>query len=333
MKSNMKSNYKENQRKHQTDLLNSDFFYGAKGGGHYTIKKGEIKEGEFIIESGAEKKNLFNGNQEAEEVINYFKDENISCWGGKNITGHILSSQVACLNHLFFIRKDKNTVLKVLNHISDNGFTEVLPVACDKNPAFISFEVVSYRDHLNECKKTPTRGTRCTSIDALIIGKRKDEICLIPIEWKYTELYGNTDESTGESGKKRLDRYSELIKDSTQLIDLSVSNSFRKTIYFIKPFYQLMRQTLWAEQVIAHKDTECLKAVDFLHIHIVPGDNKKLLDKKYPPDKHGMKETWLSCLKNPAKYILSDPLKIVEAIKEIGKYDDLVAYLDKRYNG
>lgn len=60
----------------------------------------------------------------------------------KSSTGHILSSQMACLNHLFALRKNPDAVLAVLNGVR-NEFTEVLPITSDKDNGYIAFEVVS----------------------------------------------------------------------------------------------------------------------------------------------------------------------------------------------
>jgi hypothetical protein len=46
-----------------------------------------------------------------------------------------------------------------------------------------------------------------------------------------------------------------------------------------------MRQTLWAEQMIAHKDSETIKADHYIHVHVIPQENNELLDKIYPRSK------------------------------------------------
>lgn len=99
-----------------------------------------------------------------------------------------MSSQIACLNYLFVIRTDRDAVLSLAQTISTD-LIDVLEIANDSNntKAFISFEVVSDTDYLNECVngQSPTRGNNCTSIDALIVAKHKNgKTILIPIEWK-----------------------------------------------------------------------------------------------------------------------------------------------------
>ena len=190
-------------------------------------------------------------------------------------------------------------------------------------PAYIQFEAVSDVDHLNE--KYSTRGSNCTSIDALIYGLHKDgRKILFPIEWKYVEVYGNENKANGDKGTVRKARYTNLIHKSTQLI-----GDFND-IYYYEPFYQLMRQTLWAEQMIEHKNAETIKADDYIHIHVIPTENNELLNKKYPCSGKKMETTWRDCLIDQSKYIIISPKDLLTpAINE--KYPDFVKYLEKRY--
>ena len=319
------SRYKNSQYIRQEDLINnSDIFSGDKGNGYFMGKPRH-----FVLKDGMN--NLYEPIRN--DVIRYFKDNKISWWGGDKPSGHTLSSQIACLNHLFAIMGDKEAVLAMLNGVRDE-FKEVLSVQCDAAPQYIGFEVVSEEDPLNE--KTSTRGSNCTSVDAFIYAKHKDDsIWLIPIEWKYTEHYANLDKSNedrqgeekGSNGKgqERVRRYSALTDASLQLKSL---DSYYGSIYYQEPFYQLMRQTLWAENVVKLKE-EKLKADNYMHIHVIPSANKDLLDKKYSVSGMGMEETWRSMLTNQSKYIIVDPQKLLEPIK--AKYPELVSYLKKRY--
>lgn len=246
----MSSNYYLSQRNKQQALIGNPIFNGDKGNGCFRGHRYP-----FVLQDG--RNNLY---PPFEEVQKYFNDNQISWWAGYKPTGHVLSSQMACLNHLFPLMRDKEAVLKILNGVR-NEFTEVLPIMCDTDPQYIAFEVVSKDDHHNE--EFSTRGSNCTSVDAFILSKHiSGKVWLIPIEWKYTEHYATEDKSEGEKGETRKSRYNELIKDSTQLITLP---DFK--VYYQETFYQLMRQTLWAEQVIAHKETETLKADDFWKSH------------------------------------------------------------------
>ena len=327
----MVSKYQEEERTKQISLLdNSQLFDNSKGGGFFMGKSREFVLTEPI-------NNLFSPIRE--DVVLYFKENNISWWGGNTPSGHLLSSQISCLNHLFFIRNDKDIVLSILNSVRDE-FTEVLPIPNDHNGTYIGFEVVSGDDYLNE--KQSTRGSNCTSIDAFIYARHSNgEIWLIPIEWKYTEHYNNQDKSTEDrqgaenkglngKGNERLARYTSLLekKEQTQLKKLS---EYKGSIYYQEPFYQLMRQTLWAQEVVAHKDccNEPLKADNYLHIHIIPQANADLLNKQYRVSGKGMENTWREHLCDQNKYIIIDPIDFLKPIST--SYVELWDYLNKRY--
>lgn len=319
------ANYREKEKCRQLALLrqDSDVFYGAHGGGTFNNRNWE-----FCIKNDESYKNLYK--RIVNECIDYFHSENIVFWGSEGIPNHILSSQVACLNHLFAIRQDKEIVLKLAKMLIGEDAIDVEPMKCDRALTYISFEVTSSRDYLNE--KIVKRGANCTSVDAAILAIMENGTkMLIPIEWKYTEGNEyNIDKSGKEgSGKERLRRYSHLIDNSCQL--LSIPNGYLHTIYFVEPFYQLMRQTLWAEQVIAHKEIEYIKADDFIHVHVIPKGNAQLLHRKYRYSDKGLEDTWRSQIIDQKKYRWVTPEEIARVISLSGKYTELVKYLSVRY--
>ncbi|MDR2691843.1 MAG: hypothetical protein LBB73_06035 [Dysgonamonadaceae bacterium] len=282
------SKYQKHERARMIELIeNSELFDGCKGG-FVISRKGKDYPQESILLDG--NKNLFP--PILNQVIEYFQKNKISFWKGqpKNKPARlVLASQIACLNHLFPVRDDKDAVLKTAQIICED-IVDVL--AIEQPNKYIAFEVVSDKDHLNECRegKKPTRGAFRTSIDALIYAKhRNGKNYLLPIEWKYTESYGNADKSLEDrksepkgangAGQERLRRYSGLISGSGQLKSY---DSYRSSIYFFEPFYQLMRQTLWAEQMIANKETETIKADDFIHVHIIPQENGRFIGESLP---------------------------------------------------
>lgn len=315
-------NYKNQQYARQEALIKErTIFDGVTGGGRFMGKPRT-----FVLQDP--EANLYAPIREY--VKAYFAENGIDWWRGNGPSGHTLSSQIACLNHLVPIMNDAQTVLSMINGIR-NEFTEELPISCDKHPAYISIEVVSDAGHLNE--KSSTRGANCTSVDALIMAKHQSgKTILIPIEWKYTESYPTFDKSTeGDMKRKGLERqrrYNQLIQDSKQLKSLDL---YEGSIYYQEPFYQLMRQTLWAEQVIKHKDTECLKADDYWHVHIVPAANKTLLSCKYKVSGQSMEETWRSMLNDQSKYSIVDPSELFAPLSSKEEYSALVEYLKNRY--
>ncbi len=320
----MKSDYQEKQRKRAVKLLKekNPIFYGGNGGKIFMSSKRD-----FVLTDN--EKNLFNPIKS--EVIEYFDRNNISWWGGKKPTGHLLSSQIACINHLYAIRNDKNAVLGLLNTVSQD-FIDIYKIETDKIlSGYIQFEAVSDNDYLNEGQST--RGSNCTSVDALIFAKHKDgSKWLIPIEWKYTEHYDNQNKATEGcikspldcKGKTRRERYTKLICQSKQLQNID------HFCYYFEPFYQLMRQTLWAEQMIDNKEKETLKADNFLHIHIIPEENHDLLNKKYKCSGLNMETTWKNHLIDKNKYVIISPKDFLKNLDK-RKYSDLFIYLNERY--
>ena len=325
-------NYKQSQYLRQINVLAShpELFDYDKGNGYFRNKKYP-----FVLAKGIN--NLFEPIRDKDKVLQYFKVNGISWWGGYKPSGHMLSSQMACLNHLFFIREDDNAVLELINNIRPGlHFTKVLPLTLDKDQKYIAFEAVSKYDHMNE--DGPTRGANCTSIDALIAAVSDNgERWLIPIEWKYTESYPPTDKSQEDNpdkpkgnklrGEKRLKNYSGLINNSNYLLPY---DDYVEKPYFYEPFYQLMRQTLWAEQMIEHKDIEWIKANHFLHIHVIPSANSSLLNKKYKCTDKQMEESWKSHLLLDC-YQTITPEKLLSPLKGNDDYSELINYLQIRY--
>ena len=129
-------------------------------------------------------------------------------------------------------------------------------------------------------------------------------------------------------GQERQRRYNDLIGSSKQLKSVP---SCQGSVYYQEPYYQLMRQTLWAEQMVAHKQTERIKADDYLHLHVIPKGNYALLKKKYKGSNTDMATTWRNMLNDPSKYLIVSPEELLKPIIRDQKYSDFVKYLDQRY--
>lgn len=125
-----------------------------------------------------------------------------------------------------------------------------------------------------------------------------------------------------------MSRYKDLISSSTQLKSL---DDYAGSLYFFEPFYQLMRQTLWAENMIRHKVQERIKADNYLHLHVIPSENDELLKKNYKVSGKDMETSWRSMLSDQSKYIIVDPQRLLSPIEE--KYPELMDYLKIRYWG
>ena len=338
-----KETFETKFKDYQARLIREEkVFEGAKG--NRKLKSyGQLKTYKYILEEGKEDKNLFADIRE--KVNTYFKDNNILFWGGKTVPSNTLSSQVSCLNHLFSIRENEKAVKDVMqNFVGDRITIESMEKVRSKREVddcqYIAFEMVSDEDRLNE--GTPTRGSSCTSIDALAIAKATDgKKYLLVIEWKLAENdSGNkapeegtsTNEKEIERGKERTKRYTSLINENKS-IDRNQESYFNSSIFYL-PFYQLMRQTLWASL-----NMEDFKADDYFHIHVVPSYNPMRTKKYARVEKiEGVEEAWKKHLTDcgKEKYIMVDPKQVVEALEKSGVKDTfsgLIDYLNKRYYG
>ena len=310
-------NYRESEREKVVRIR--DHFFNDPGGGIY---KNEPRP--FVLINP--EKNLWK--EICKETIKYFDVNRVVWWpGSEKPSGHLLSSQISCLNHLFYFRNDKGAALKLLQNINSD-FTDV---CADFENRYIGFEVVSKNSYLGEVTAgaKQTRGANCTSVDAMMTGILKSgKKIQVLIEWKYTEYYPEEDKSSGTSGKTRKSRYDALIDDKNSPIKRTVSiNNF-----YFEPFYQTMRQTLLAWKMIENKSSE-LNADDWLHIDIIPENNLSLRYFVPSPNfiKIGTEEAWKSQLNEPEKYRIVTPQKLLQPFIFDRKYRGLINYLNYRY--
>jgi hypothetical protein len=273
-------NFKEAQRQHQVDIREA--LFNDPGFGYYKTKlRPFVLQNPFL--------NLWEGIRE--DALAYFKRYKIGWWDSGAIpTGHLLSSQISCINHLFLLRQREDLATAILHSI-DPTIVKALKV----DSGFVEFEKVGKKKLGKE--KQHTRGANCTSIDAMMLGLRQDNaIVLVLVEWKYTEEYkGKPSKANGASGQVRLDAYEELLLDN----NCPIEHKPVEDLYF-EPFYQLMRQTLLAWQMVERKEYE---AVDYLHIDIIPKDNIELRNVVTSPGLTGktVYEAWLNALKPEAR--------------------------------
>lgn len=319
---NMKRTFYYKEREKQTELFNNKFFGAAKNGGHWALTdfKGNVTgvehNKEFILTPESSVANLFN--KDSLDYLDYFESHNISWWrqeeDGYFPSGHLVSSQIYCLNHLFALRTDDKAVKVIIEKATGMKFDKVLPSIIDKDPkSFISFEFVLDNDKLlGENDEGWGRGTLCTSVDAMILAEKDGVEWLIPIEWKYTETYKRED----KTNTKRIERYADLIKSSKRL--KMPQDGIPHSVYFVEPNYELMRQTLLCEQLVA-KDY----AVDFFHINIIPKGNTEL--------RKAVENEFMQNLTNEAKFKIIDPQDLLSPLKGNDDYKELMEYLQTRY--
>lgn len=309
--------YKEAQRQHHIEIR--DALFNDPGFGLY---KKQLRP--FVLQNPF--LNLWEGIRE--DALAYFKRNKIGWWDlGAIPTGHLLSSQISCMNHLFLLCQREDLATAVLQSV-DPTIEKALKV----DDGFVEFEKVGEKKLGKE--KLHTRGANCTSIDAMMLGLRQDNSkVLVLIEWKYTEEYVSTSsKAQGESGQVRLDAYDELLQNqNSPIIHKPVED-----LYY-EPFYQMMRQTLLAWQMVERREYE---ATDYLHLDIIPEENKELRNVVTSPGLYGktVHEAWLNVLKPEAKLKYKtisneDFMKPVFDSKTIDKFETraLKKYINIRY--
>jgi len=251
-------------------------------------------------------------------AINYFRENNIAWWGEdkSKLSGHLLSSQIACLNHLFPIRNNKELALLILQGICP----EIIePVLIDNG--YVGFEVIGAENYLGE--KSHIRGEYSTSIDAVMVGQKPNgKSIIVLIEWKYTESY---DIGENKYISSRAQIYDKLIENRD-----SPFHSLTPGVMYFEPFYQLMRQTLLGWKMVNAKE---FNADEFMHIHIIPKGNKELLERNTSTVLIGksMSGAWKRVLKKPKLYNVVEPERLLKPLVEIKPIRQWLKYLKTRY--
>ncbi|TFG34801.1 hypothetical protein EU527_01745 [Candidatus Thorarchaeota archaeon] len=285
-----------------------DDIFRDPGGGRFIRR-----EREFVLKNP--RLNLWGGIRE--DALNYFERNQIIWWKGEEnqSSGHLLSSQIACLNHLYFVRQRKDIATAILKNVQSD-VQEAMVV----DDGFVEFEVIGKQNYLGE--KSHTRGANATSIDAVMVGKKSDgKNILIMIEWKYTENYS--------SENKYIPARSEIYDSLLEGSDCPIKVQKFESLYY-EPYYQLMRQTLLGWKMIQNYEYGC---DEYVHLHVIPSDNKELLERVTSPGLKGetMSKAWQSVLHEPTRYQPVTPEQLLLPIKECKDTSSIFTYLNKRY--
>jgi hypothetical protein len=310
----------------------SSLFYGDKAG--YVISYGGRKypQADILLDGT---NNLLESIKD--EAIDYFNKNKIPFWkvggevGAQKPTGHVLSSQVACLNHLFFMRHRQDIVTAVLKNL-DGDVKIALPLNNDIEHGFVSFEVIGRKNYLNE--KNHIRGSNSTSIDAAMLAEMQNGIRkLFIVEWKYTEHYNGQAKFQDLDVKRRKAVYLPFIqKDDCPILMPKPIKGKLVEGFFYDPFYQLMRQTLLAHEMVKAQD---FGATDYQHIYVIPTANMELIKNTANKIVVGstLENVWAHLLKSQEKYKVVDPQKLLVPATEFSDIHHVIDYLEQRYWG
>jgi hypothetical protein len=260
-----------------------------------------------------------------ERILAYYREYGIAWWGaGEGPTESVISSQVACINHLEPARLNRELALSIARKYLPDAI-DVLPV----EGGFLAYEWVGTRSYLNERRwSSLSRGRNITSIDAVMAVRRDSGmICLFAFEWKYTEKYGSGRSLViSKRGTSRVEIYRTLLERADSPIRLGEHERL-----FFDPFYQLMRQTLLAWQMVEHQE---FGATEWLHIHVAPGANVALLETVTSPklaEFGNMESAWRSVLVSPKRYVLVAPGAVVPDVAAHDEFGDWQKWLGARY--
>lgn len=271
------------------------------------------KPREFVLSEPA--LNLWAGIRD--DAKEYFAARSIPWWKGAkdDPTGHMLSSQVACVNHLYFIRQRPDIATPLLKALYP-AIDRALPIGS----GFVSFEYVGPSQVLPE--KSFTRGANCTSVDAAMMGENNEgKKILFLIEWKYTESYSGENLYCQERAK---------VYDSFIQAPDSPFAQKEVQVYYYEPFYQMMRQTLLGHLLVgAHPE----QFDDYYHVHVIPRENTKLRTSITSPSLQGdtISDVWRALLREADRYVTISPEELIKPAQKCEDTHSAVGYLRRRY--
>ena len=190
---------------------------------------------------------------------------------------------------------------------------------------YVEYEWIGREDYLGEGSRR-TRGANVTSLDGLMLGVCGERRVLVVIEWKYLETYGRDSVAVSRRGVDRVATYRPLLADPACPI---VVRDLR--FLFYEPYYQLMRQTLLAWQMVEHREFD---ATDWIHVQVIPAGNVQLRGRGGAPDElsgDGLADVWTSVLHRPDRYRLVSPTDVVRGTESIPSWNSWRSWLERRY--
>lgn len=227
----------------------------------------------YMLALGYEDENLYPTLRGAQQVRRFFEERAVKWWrhcgfdtaAMNGPTRNMASSQIACVNFVLPLAATENGLLAVLAAIDDDvtGIAAIEdPTAGTSSP--VEFEWIGL-GHALEGEAEKRRGEYSTSVDAFLVAETRNGRRAYLLEWKYTESYGENDMGRGRKGQTRRRRYGK---------PYAASPAFRDGIpldaWLHEPFYQIMRQRLLADRMVARRELGVYEAKVVL---VVPDGN------------------------------------------------------------
>ena len=210
-----------------------------------------------MLALGCEDENLYPTLRGAQGVRRFFDARAVAWWRCRDFdaaeengpTRNMASSQIACVNFVLPLAEIEGGLPAVLSAIDDDVTGVVTiedPSAGTSSPVELEWIGLG---HALEGEAETRRGEFSTSVDAFLVAETGKARRAYLLEWKYTESYGENDKGLGRKGQTRRRRYGEPYAASTAFRDRVPLDA-----WLHDPFYQLMRQRLLADRMVARKE-------------------------------------------------------------------------------
>ena len=217
-------------------------------------------------------------------------------------SNHLCSSQVFAVNLLFpFI--DKPEALADALRPFFPYIVKMLPV---EDKRYITFEWIGDINYLKEeprIGESRKRGAGNTSIDAMMMYEGLDgKKTMLLFEIKYSESYGVSYKRFRPDGSDRFGCYEEFFNGPSSPINLQVAPNLTDFLY--EPFYQLLRHSLLASQII---EVGKPKVSRVQVVHLTVTGNRDILAVTSPRFRslgNTTYEVWTKVLKDPSGFSL-----------------------------
>ena len=297
-----------------------------------------------LLAHGYEKENLYPQLRGENGALKFFREREIK-WhrtgrsgdtpGGNGPTRNMASSQIACVNFLLPLVSVEGALTAVIRAI-DNDVQDVIEIVDGKgNQSPVDFEWIGVDKSL---EGGTHRGQLETSVDSFVVAETDRGRRAYLMEWKYTESGGSGRYmGKGRKGEVRWPRYSPLY--STIFSSFGTENGavpMNELLY--EPFYQLLRNRLLGDQMVAGREHGVL---DAKVVVVAPEENTAYraritsppLAERFP-DLKTVDEVMRATLKNPdAAFKMVTPTELREAVEsECGDaVSDWAEYIQERY--
>lgn len=279
-----------------------------------------------LLRTGCEDENLYPKIRGDNGARDFFTERGIR----GALPRSMVSSQVLCVNFMLPLADMDGALAAALRAI-DHDVMGVVPIEHERRKSSVEFEWVGVPDSLEGGR---TRGANVTNVDAFIIAETGAGRRAYLMEWKYTESYG------GKSADKRSDERRRRYTDMYFAESSSFSGDVPMDDLLYEPFYQLMRNRLLADRMIANHE---LGVSDAKVIAVVPEGNAEYREIITSPklaerfsNLRTVSDIFTATLKEPDKaFATVSPSTLLEAVeRECGEapaISEWAGYMRDRY--